>query len=372
MQRYLFIDFIRFWGMFSIVYIHSIQASDAAFEMKKNLLDYGYLYDYLLIPLKFGSVCFFMISGFLLGDKLMHSPRLSFLKKRFNNTMIPYLVSMVFFIFWNSLRYTFGAKSHIGLPVYFSNLLVDLKHTLLYSPYWFIWNFFIAVSVVVIFRKYIFTAIFPVALLAITILYSANVYLNLFTPIHTSAIFAFIFYLWAGVFIHKNKNAVSAFIKKTPLILLLFFTTVFLLASIYETEILYARNSVDANNTLKFSNQLFSIGMFFVLMKISDIGVPRFFNPNKEAFGIYLYHMFFVVLFARLVHYTPLNNFAEKKGVIAPLTLFACYFLFNYLGTTVFVKVINKTSFSWLVGNKKTNKPELLSLKLKSIAIEEA
>lgn len=350
-MKYSFVDFIRFWAMLSIIYIHTLQASNVVLKMQENLSDFGYLYDWLQLPFKFGTVCFYIISGFLLGDKLLNSSPVSFLKRRLNNTLKPYFVALVLFVLWLSLRNIVGSNIHTNFRFYFNSLLTDFKETLLYSSYWFIWNFFVALSTIILFRKFLFTAIFPMVLLAITLFYSANIYLNLFETEHTTAVFGFVFYLWLGVFLNRQQEKLKEFINKTPLLIFISIALVLLVLNQTEANILYKIHSDDPQNTLKVSNQLFSLSMFLILMKVSHLGVPAFFNPRKETFGIYLYHMFFVVLFARLVKFTPLKVVREE-GEIFIIPIFLVYFLFTYLGTIQFVKLLNKTRLAWMVGSE--------------------
>lgn len=359
-MKYSFVDFIRFWAMLSIIYIHTLQASNVVFNMQENLLSLGYLYDWLQLPLKFGTVCFYIISGFLLGDKLLNSSPVTFLRRRLNNTLKPYFVSLVLFVLWLSLRHLLGPQAQINISYYFNGFLLDFKETLLYSSYWFIWNFFVALSIIILFRKFLFTAIFPVLLLATTLFYSANIYLKLFETEHTTAVFGFVFYLWLGVFLHRHQKQLKQFIDKTPLSIFILIALAFVMLNQLEANLLYKIQSTDPQNTLKISNQLFSLCMFLILMKISDIGVPGFFNPRKETFGIYLYHMFFVVLFARLIKYTPLKFVTEERNAVFIIAIFIVYFVFTYLGAIQLVKVLNKTPLAWMIGNNKSPRSEQL------------
>jgi peptidoglycan/LPS O-acetylase OafA/YrhL len=69
---YPFVDLIRFISMLGIVWAHTdafpLQVN--SFEFLKNIGDVEYFIVFKQI-FKFSVVCFFMISGFLLGDNIL-------------------------------------------------------------------------------------------------------------------------------------------------------------------------------------------------------------------------------------------------------------------------------------------------------------
>ncbi|MCJ8211855.1 acyltransferase [Mucilaginibacter sp. RS28] len=348
-MKYKFVDFIRFWSMVTIIYEHAIFLTEPAWQ-----LHHPDLMRLLILPAKFGGIAFFIISGFLLGDKLHEQKPLNYLKRRFNTIFMPYLVAMLGYFAFTSQKYVrMITDVNTSSDAWSAGLFNHFTDVVFFTAYWFIWVFFISLSIILLFRRQLNTLAFPLIALAISFFYGVNIYYNFVPTAHTTAILGYVFYLWLGIFINQHKIQFFKIFGKIPTAYIAFTALLFLSISFYEGSWI---NSIRVYlNTLKISNQLYSLSMFLLLLKLSEYKVPAFFKPRQETYGIYLYHMFFISVFGQITFHTALKdklNLLSNAGYIA---FYLAVFVIVYMGTTLLVKAINKTSLSWLTGkaNKK-------------------
>jgi peptidoglycan/LPS O-acetylase OafA/YrhL len=83
-KGYPFVDWIRMISMIGIIWAHTPN-----FEGTKsyNSLDDITLYFFFMNFFKFGVICFFLISGFLLAGKIQQEPAISYFKRRVLGTL---------------------------------------------------------------------------------------------------------------------------------------------------------------------------------------------------------------------------------------------------------------------------------------------
>jgi probable poly-beta-1,6-N-acetyl-D-glucosamine export protein len=338
-MHFKFVDLIRFFSMVSIVFCHTL----GAFYTLNNIsIDIGDAW--LLTPMKFGTICFYLISGFLLGEKFTSTPALTYLKRRFDNTFRPYIITVACFIALGSVDYFFGVNRVNNVGEYGAHLVDDVFYIFFYTNYWFIINFFISLSILLLFKRYLFTFTFFIAVLSLTILYSINIYFEFFDPRHTVAVFGFIFYLWLGIFINRYKNEVIAYIDKTHLAVFLIGAGVLTGVNIYEAYVLKALHAVDPFNTLKISNQLYSLLIFFLFIKIRHLKLPAVFNPKRDTYGIYLYHPFALLILPKAAIFLGYNANGLLDYI---LPLFFLAFVLVYSLTLLGVKCLNNPPSKW-------------------------
>lgn len=288
---YPFVDLIRFIAMMGIVFAHTDALPEGieAFTFFKNSGDIG-AYIVFKQTFKFSVVCFFMISGFLLGDKIGSVTPATYFKRRLRSTLRPFIIAFIFFICLLIVRDYFNGTQTINL--------LDPKsiyYIIFYTPYWYLPTYFIGLFTILLFNRYLDSLWVGAGLLAVTAAYTfPGLYHSDFGS-HSTSIFAFVFYLWLGVFI-RRKNLTGK-IKVIPVyVLVAAICVTFLLACYQAYNLLMADNSYFFNN-LRVFNQLYGLSVFLFLVRISP-PLPYFFglNPRKETYGIYLYH-FPVIIF---------------------------------------------------------------------------
>lgn len=349
--NYPFVDFIRFISMMGIVWAHIPFFEQN--ETTANILgkiDHPMIYLSFMNFFKFGVFCFFIISGFLLGENLRNTTPRSYVRKRLKIIVKPYIVvSVVFWIF--ALISNFYIKNNTFSVI---SALQIFKWNMIYTPLWFIPNYFLALGIILLFYKYIDSKRLGLSLFVIMIIYSVFlVYTPDYQKSHTTALFGFVFYLWLGVFIQRN-NVINK-ILNININFLIFVTLVFFSISIIESYQLYKHNFNTVFSILRFSNQLYSLSMFALLVRICNTPPKfRFLNPRKETYGIYLYHGLitsflipFIIEFIDRYFDVKLQYWYDYR-VSLFIFLFLSFFIFCYVSTTLFVKLLLKYNIGYL------------------------
>lgn len=342
--HYSFIDSIRMVSMMGIVWAHI-----SLFSFKK--LDYN-AFDNISIYLpfmqiwKFGVINFFMISGFLLKEKLDLNHPFLYFKHRIKNILKPYLIA---FILCGILTILQLWKHQL---LYNSNPSSVLEKLVFQTPFWYIPNYLICLFIIIITSKFINSFYYGLVLLAITLYYSIlSVYLkNSYIP-HSEVLLGYVFFLWLG-YTFNSKNLLNFFLKiKWPILIILILAT-FALSS-YESYILYINSYKSYFSILRISNVLYSIVAFIILAKLfsqTNLG-DKFAGLQKNTYGIYLYHYFFVSFIIPQIGF-----FIERKFQFQIFTYHIKYFILSYLIvfvisyilTNYFIKALKFIHFGFL------------------------
>jgi len=350
-RNYDFVDTIRCISMIFIVVEHSIYFEPV------NYHPVGFtalFYTGTLQFSKFGTICFFLLAGFLIGDKFTDYTPLQYLRRRFDSTIWPWLFWSVLFIIIVNFNLIFNKLLMHPDPMpqgmtTNAYLWFYIKLTYLYTMYWFIPNFLFCIALLLIFKKHLYNYVFGTILLMCTLFYSVNIYYTWIPAGHTTAIFGFVFFLWMGANLNKNWQKINAWITRTPLslwIVLTIFTFVF---GVAETQFLTSLHNSDPNNSLRFSNILYSLSTFFLLLKIRNFSFVQFLKPRETTYGVYLIHYIIVVVVMRSVF----DSFNINVNTLSPVYLLLYQltrFLFVYSIVVTIVMLINKTKLKRLIG----------------------
>lgn len=295
---------------------------------------------------KFAVICFFMISGFLLGDKITTTDSIQYFKNRFNTTIKPYLIAFSVFLGLLLIR-AFLLKRNVTDT---NSLGSIIKFCIYNTFFWYLPNYFICLAVILVFKKYLKSWYLGLSLLCITLLYTIlTVYTNTFSAGHSTALFAYVFYLWLGAFI-RHKNLVNNIIKSRLYPILALAICLFALSSL-ESYILY-KLDLQHFNILRIFNQLYSVAMFVLLVKLGskkmNFGI---FNPRKESYGIYLYHGFFVYfVFPKLIilinDYLGIQLWSTNTWL--RLFLITLYAILTYVLTVLLTKLLIHFKLAYL------------------------
>lgn len=335
-----FVDLIRFVSMMGIVFAHTDALPDGIepFTFFKNSDDIG-AYIVFKQTFKFSVVCFFMISGFLLGDKIRNVSATVYFKRRVRSTLRPFLIAFTIFIILLLIRDYLNSTNTIDLlnPK-------SIYYIIFYTPYWYLPTYFIGLFTILLFSKYIKSVWLGAALLVVTVLYTFPGLYNSSFGSHSTSVFAFVFYMWLGVYIRFKNYAQK--IKLIPFsALLIAICLTFVLASYQSYNLLQENNQYFFNN-LRIFNQLYGISVFLFLVRISP-PEPNFYglNPRKETYGIYLYHfpviIFLFPVFTSLTEAISGQNFYSYNIYLTLLYSFI-KFLVCYIVTILIVKALVK------------------------------
>lgn len=303
---------------------------------------------------KFGTIIFFLLSGFLIGDKIKTTTAKDYMAKRFSNTIKPWLFWVFLYIL---LSYVTSAiiyfKFHPSdfwqtptLPITY-----QLKNTLLFTNYWFILNFMICLGMLLAFRKYLDSYYFGGILLLLSLFYSVNLYFNWIETSHTTAVVGFVFYLWLGYQLHRHYDAFKNWVNSLSGWILTLALLVTLAIAIAESYHLLRLGSTDGFNTLRASNILYSLVAFVALFKYSKYFNVSVFKPRHTTYGIYLIHQLIIFHFLPLIFYPlgyhdDINNVPQIIGM--QLIRFVMVYGVSY-GLTLLLTYAPKR-ISWIVG----------------------
>jgi hypothetical protein len=345
---YAFVDVIRFIATIGIVYIHTnVPMNGMNSNTFMRHVNHAEYYLFIKQLFKFSTICYFMIAGFLLGDKTINSSPFAYYLRRLNVIARPYVLALILFVTGLAIYAHFTTVQHFSL----SYTIEIARYVLLYSPFWYIPNYLLCLLVIVCFARYASSLYFGAILLALTI---GNTWYSVYAGdnhTHTTALTGFIFYMWLGMYIKKNglitqiKNAGP---KVTGAVVIFFY-----LLSNCETWYLYYHTHISETlNTLRISNQLYAVAFFAFI--VSCYNKPAKFgllNPRKETYGIYLYHSFFtfiIVGWAEKVISSQfhINLFTYNVYYILLLTFFN--FVICYIGATALVKLLLRYNLAWL------------------------
>lgn len=284
-QRHLFVDNVRFWSMFAIVGIHSLVFFDIIGKVSPRLTEAA------TAPIKFGTIAFFLISGFLLGERVQTCRPVEYLGRRFQKVFLPWLC-------WLSLLVTLllitDVFHHRLLLPNSINALSIIATKFFWcattTAFWFVPNLFVGLCILILFRRHLHDLRLGAALLAVNLFYVINIYTLWVPSHHTRAVFGFVFHLWLGAYAAHHLTSLTGWISRIRTGALVAMTLLTCLISFGESRILDHLKSPDPCNTLRFSNQIFSITVVLLLLKIRRATWPPFIDVPRHTFGIYLSH----------------------------------------------------------------------------------
>lgn len=349
-RNYDFVDTIRCIAMIFIVMEHSTYFEPGIYQPVGEVRNF--LYFFTIQISKFGTICFFLLAGFLIGDKFTDYTPLQYLKRRVGSTIKPWLFWSLMFIFIVNFYFivdkVLGRQTEPGFD--FWKIISDsFKTTYLYTIYWFIPNFLFCITVLLIFKKYLYSWVFGGILAVFTLFYAVNIYFSWIYPGHTTAIFGFVFFLWLGAQLHKNWEKVNVWISKTSVYMWWVLSAITLLFGIAEINFLRSLHNEDPYNSLRVSNIAFSMCCFFLLLKIRNFKLISYLKPRETTFGVYLVHYIFVVsVLPKIFHDFHIN----VNNLALPVLIGYQFlrFLVVYSLVMISVQLLNKTKLKWLIG----------------------
>lgn len=302
---------------------------------------------------KFGTIIFFLLAGFLIGDKFNTYSTKEYLKRRLDNTVKPWFFWVLVLFILNhidsivkNIRYGYSAFYNTT----FKSLVFDFGNIVFNTSFWFIPNFLICIAILLLFRKYLYSIGFGIFLMCLSLFYSINLYLDIIPTSHTTALFGFIFYLWLGVQINKYYLNFKMLIQQTTLLLLSSLLIITFMLSSLESYYLLVKLPTDPFNTLRITNIVYSLISFAFLYKLGDRIAIKKFNPSIFTFGIYLIHQVLVFRLMPLI-FRPLNIDFENRSAYYFLAVQLLTFVVIYTGSITLVYLFNMMpKVRWIVG----------------------
>jgi hypothetical protein len=345
-KNYEFIDAIRCIAMMSIVAEHSIVAGVETFT-SVNAKYYTFIG--LIQFVKFGTISFFLLAGFLIGEKFADYSPGEYLKRRISTTFAPWLFWT--FVYIIAMLITLRITENIYHDGRFNlaNILEEIKAVYLHTSYWFIINFLISISILLIFRRYLYSLYLGGVLLLFTLFYTVNIHYEWIDPRHSTAILGFVFFLWLGAQLRKYWSSIEKKASATPFSLLVGLLVLTFGASFYETDLLYGK-SIDPFNTLRITNIFFSLVVFALLLKIRNFRFINYLKPRETTYGIYLIHYpILIFLLPEIFIHFELN--ANNLALPQFLLFKAVTVILTYGITFIIVLGLSRSRFKKLIGN---------------------
>src|SRR5581483_10656628 len=350
--EYLFIHTVRFWSMLAIVFLH------CAMKFTKYETVSTAEMSLMMQPFKFGTIGFFLISGFLVGDRLPASDRISYLGRRAKRLIPAWLVWVGVDVFYSTHRDlagipASGLSSGVLLWIMYGATVRCLTETAL----WFIPNFMLALTCIVMLRRWLNDLRLGAVLLAVNLFYGVNVYSRWLPSRHTEALFAFVFYLWLGAWCSLRKDRILSWATAQSPWWLALWASIAAGVSLIETAILRAQNSPDTLNSLRFANQVYSVLIVILLLRIRRRSWPSFVNVADTTYGVYLTHgaamtvLFAVAMKIVMVH----GHVLAPAGILLMWVVLAPtgYFLALQLTRTF----ASTQRWAWVVGAIGSSEP---------------
>ncbi len=349
---YLFIDNARFVSMIAIVMRHC---------------ELSLFRDYHVSTLEsavtqirsFGVLLFFVNSAFLMAAWLArpNSSVRAYWQGRLNRVGKPWLV-------WAS------AFQVIGLVKFFSlegENARELPHQILkglfLDNYWFVPILFFSLAIMLPLRRYWRSWSLGLALLLLSWFYGVNQYTQWIPPSHTTALFGYLFYLWLGVQLFQKFRTVREYIKRIPWWFILMILCLAISLMVVEDEISISVGFPNYYNALQNSNQIYTLVVLAVLLKIPVRLTPSFIDVRKDSYGIYLTHQIVgsvgraTIDFAAVVLSTSGKSFFTRlpemvENPFARIAIWVLWFGFVYTTSLVMTKWLRRTTWAWTVGEK--------------------
>jgi membrane-bound acyltransferase YfiQ involved in biofilm formation len=170
---------------------------------------------------------------------------------------------------------------------------------------------------------------------------------------HTQALLGFVFYLWLGVWASRHSEAFLNWVERMPANVVFFLAVFTMMAATGESWFLAMRGSDAALNTLRISNQLYSVAAVLAILKFRKALWPRFIDVRASTYGIYLTHAIVLSLLMNAVRYKGLKMHAAglTSGNVAAAGCFALLiFVLTYGSALVLTNwIAAQPNLSWMV-----------------------
>ena len=343
--RHLFVDNVRFLSMLAIVCVHGMAVLGPD--------DGGLGRQVLQLPLKFGTIGFFLISGFLLGEGLQIYRPAEYLRRRVRKVFLPWLVWLSLLSVYQIILDMARHRVHLTLTNVGLVFLQQCEACLLSTAFWFVPNLLLALTVLLMFRPYLYDLRLGAGLFLVHLFYVVNLYTMRIPSSHTEALLGFVFDLWLGSYASRHMAELWHWIESVRVSVLAWGLAAALLLGLVEARILTHLHSPDPLNTLRLSNQMFSIVVVLLILKIRRGVWPTFVNVRRETYGIYLAHGMLLAMGINLLNevrrtYFPSTQIeAGLSGIFIWLLLSAAVYLAALATTRMLAAQVH---LRWLVG----------------------
>ncbi len=251
----------------------------------------------MMTPFKFGTIAFFLASGFLLGERLDDCAPVSYLQRRLEKIALPWTLwlSLLVLLLLGAkvLEHRLTLSFTLATAAVIANKFYDCMFS---TAFWFVPNLLLSLAILLLLRPFLRSLRFGAFLLVLNLFYGVNLYTIWLRNHHTEALLGFVFYLWLGTYAAYHFAQLNRWVERTPASLLGAAAVVTGLLGYFEADLLERLGSADSLDTLRLSNQLFSVAVVLLLLKIKRATWPRFVDVRRHTFGLYLSHSMVQIL----------------------------------------------------------------------------
>ena len=328
------IDTIRFFALCSIVWGHcGIEFDAHVFSGNFE----KYLQSAVMQLGRFGTIFFFLISGFLIQPRIQTYNTVFFLKSRLRSTILPWAIFVVVFCLLQvmidmPLRFDL-AQGHIKHAWFVVREI--LKQVIFYYAYWFLLVFLFSSILLIILRKYIYSIWLGGVFAIFTAFYAINLHYNWIDAHHAKAFMGYVLIMWLGVQIRAHLEKSIEWLNRLswPLLLLVYLLTFWW--SCAEAMTLVNKGSVDPYASNRISNICNALVAFTCLYKWGKVRWVNNLQPRKTVYGILLLHVIILFLiavygnslFAHLIPAIDKTGLLKKRLIEFFFTTISCYLL---------------------------------------------
>ena len=343
---HLFANNIRFLSMVAIIGLHTA-------ANYPSLVQLGYIPPSILFvvqPMKFGTIAFFLVAGFLLGERIDKTTSVEYFNRRLRNVFVPWLFWFLLFCMGRPFKDLIHGRI---AGSYWSHMFVRSWDLILNSVFWFVPNLLFALAILLLFRRKLDDVRLGLAFMLASLFYGVNIYGHWVPVLHYRAFFGFVFYLWLGAWCARHFGALEERLARIPAIVvigLIFLTFTLALA---ESKLLLALGSIDPQNTLRISNQIYSVVVVLGILKIKRKFWPSIVDVRKDTYGLYLTHSFGLEAFIGVTRWILIRwaNLSKWSESTVGFLLIPVIFFLTYAGCLVMVKALLSTPrLRWTVG----------------------
>jgi hypothetical protein len=356
---YLFVNNVRFLSMAAVVALHNLgwmaALSGDRYSSQLHLI--------MVQPFKFGTIGFYLISGFLMGEGLTRRSPREYLSRRLRTIFAPWLLWFSLFCVMqiaNDIllgRLDLHARHNI-----FSQLFDHIYSALFSTAYWFVPNLLISLCILLLCGHFLYNLRLGLTLAALSLFYGLNLYTHWIAALsHTHALFGYVFYLWLGAWTAHHAAAVMAWIARIPMPAMIALAVLAWCAALCESEFLSASGPGDPLYTLRISNQFYSVAMVLAIFKVRKALWPRVVNVRATTFGVYLSHGIVLALLMKTFRFIKLGGIASRlsDSSAVPIVCFALVgFAITYASSLALTMwLLHYPRLRWTVGNFASVRP---------------
>jgi peptidoglycan/LPS O-acetylase OafA/YrhL len=298
---------------------------------------------------KFATIAFFLIGGYLVGERLPECSREVYLWRRVRRLGLPWLA-------WFGLFCAMLALGHwlFHYPATLAPTAAGFLATSLFgSAYWFIPNMLFGLSVLLAVSRSIDDWCWGVVLLLPAVFYAINIYVRLVDTRHATAFTGFVGYFWLGAWAARNWSRVAKLLSAAPIMIWAGLSLILLLLGVCETRTLVFLHSPEGLNTLRFSNQLYSASVVLLFLKITVRTWPSFLNVREHTFGIYLTHTPVNAVVGFALQHSALMRIIALHAATGLACLWVVRFAFTYALSATLTLLIAQSSLRRLIGARQ-------------------